>query len=64
MESRRGPLAAIPLIIVAESHEEEDEIRRLNFPRTASISRPIGFFKLLEAMQKLGMRWIVLRPLP
>lgn len=62
MESRRGALAAIPLIVVTDSREEEDEIRKLGFVRTTSISRPIGFFKLLEAMQKLSMRWIVLRP--
>jgi DNA-binding response OmpR family regulator len=62
MESRRGALGAIPLIAVVDSREEEEEIRRLNLVSTACITRPIGFFKLLEAMQKLGTRWIVLRP--
>jgi DNA-binding response OmpR family regulator len=61
-ESRRGPLAEIPLIIALDSRDEEAEIRKLNLPLSACISRPIGFFKLLEAMQKLQMRWIVLRP--
>lgn len=62
MESRRGSLVAIPLIVIAESREEEEEIRRLQLPNTTTVTRPIGFFKLLEAMQKLEMRWIVLRP--
>ena len=62
MESRRGNLLETPLIVIVDSREEEDEIRRLHLPNTASVSRPIGFFKLLEAMQKLEMRWIVLKP--
>lgn len=61
-ESRRGPLARIPLIVALDSREEEGEIRKLGLPLLACISRPIGFFKLLEAMQKLQMRWLVLRP--
>lgn len=61
-ESRRGPLAGIPLIVALDSREEEGEIRKLGLPLSACISRPIGFFKLLEAMQKLQMRWLVLRP--
>jgi DNA-binding response OmpR family regulator len=64
LESRHGRLASIPLIIMVDSREEEDEIRRLELIRTATVSRPAGFFKLLEAMQKLGMRWLVLRPDP
>ena len=62
LESRRGALAAIPLIVVVESPEEEGEVRRLHLPNAVCVSRPIGFFKLLEAMQKLEMRWIVLKP--
>lgn len=62
MESRRGIMAAVPLIVIVESRDEEEEIRRLQLPGTASVTRPIGFFKLLEAMQKLEMRWIVQRP--
>jgi hypothetical protein len=61
-ESRRGNLKGIPLVVVAESRQEEEEIKKLGLFRTACISRPIGFFKLLEALQKLHMRWIVLKP--
>lgn len=61
-ESRRGPLAGVPLIFLVDSHEEEMEFRKLNLPLSICVSRPMGFFKLLEAMQKLQMRWIVLKP--
>jgi DNA-binding response OmpR family regulator len=62
IESRMGRLGGIPLIVVAEGREEEEAIHKLNIPNSSCISRPIGFFKLLEAMQKLRMRWVVLRP--
>jgi hypothetical protein len=62
IESRRGILKEVPLVVVTESMQEDEEIKKLGLNRTACISRPIGFFKLLEAMQKLAMRWIVLRP--
>lgn len=61
-ESRRGPLADIPLIVLVDSREREVEFQKLDLPLSACVSRPIGFFKLLEAMQKLRMRWIVLKP--
>lgn len=61
-EYRRGALGEIPLIVVVESQSEEEEAKRLRLPNTAFVSRPVGFFKLLEAMQKMEMRWIVLRP--
>jgi hypothetical protein len=59
--SRRGVLAQVPLVVVAGMREEEEQIRARNFPNTYVIGKPIGFFKLLEAMQKLGMFWVVLR---
>jgi DNA-binding response OmpR family regulator len=62
IESRVGSLKQVPLIIIASNREEEESIRKLNIANCSWFSRPVGFFKLLEAMQKLGMRWIVLRP--
>jgi hypothetical protein len=61
LESRRGALGSVPLIVVVESRDEEEEVRRLQLANMACVSRPVGFFKLLEAMQKLEMRWMVLR---
>lgn len=62
--SRRDRLAPVPLVVVAGSKEEEDMIRNLNLPRTYCLCKPLGFFKLLEALQKLGMFWLVLKSPP
>lgn len=59
--ARGGAMAQVPLVVVAATREEEDYIRSLNHPNTYVIGKPLGFFKLLEAMQKLGMYWIALR---
>lgn len=61
-ECRRGALADVPLIFLVDSQEAEMGFRSLNLPQSICVSRPIGFFKLLEAMQKLQMRWMVLKP--
>lgn len=62
--SRRGAMAQVPLVVVADTRDEEERIRARNLPHTFVIGRPLGFFKLLEAMQKLGLFWIVLRSPP
>ena len=59
--ARRGALAQIPMVVVAGNREEEEKIRAMSFAKTYVIGRPLGFFKLLEAMQKLEMFWLVLR---
>lgn len=64
MASRKDRLSDVPLILVAASKEEEDSLRKLNLPRTYCLGKPLGFFKLLEAMQKLGMFWVVLKSPP
>lgn len=62
--SRKNRLAETPLIVVASSRNEEEAIRGLSLPRTHCMSHPLGFFKLLEAMQKLGMYWMALKASP
>lgn len=59
--SRRGAMAKAPLVVVADTRDEEDQFRSRNLPNTFVMGKPLGFFKLLEAMQKLGMYWVVLR---
>lgn len=59
--SRRGALAQVPVVAVADTRDEEEQVRARAFPNTYVIGKPLGFFKLLEAMQKLGMYWIALR---
>jgi hypothetical protein len=62
LESRTGVLAKVPLILAVDADADAAAIRNSHLAKTCCISRPVGFFKLLEAMQKLGMRWIVLKP--
>lgn len=57
--SLRRETGDTPIILVASSREEEEELRALGLPRTHCLSKPLGFFKLLEAMQKVGMYWTV-----
>lgn len=64
LASRKGCLEKVPLVVLTESREAEEALRALSLPRTHCLGKPLGFFKLLEAMQKLGMHWIVLRSPP
>lgn len=50
----------IPAVIMIQTKDEEDLIRGHNLDLTYPIAKPLGFFKLLEALQKLGVYWIVL----
>lgn len=59
--ARRGALAQVPLVVVAGTRDEEEAIRARGHVNTYVMGKPLGFFKLLEALQKLGMFWIVLR---
>jgi hypothetical protein len=59
--SRQGIAAQVPMVIMAGSREEEEAIRSKIPANTYVLGKPLGFFKLLEAMQKLGMFWMVLR---
>jgi hypothetical protein len=64
LASRKNRLAEVPLVVVAASRYEEEAIRGLSLPRTHCMGHPLGFFKLLEAMQKLDMFWLVLKSSP
>jgi DNA-binding response OmpR family regulator len=64
LASRKGSLEQVPLVILSETREAEDAVRALSLSRTYCMGKPLGFFKLLEAMQKLGMHWMVLRSPP
>jgi CheY-like chemotaxis protein len=52
-------LDQLPIIVSCGSPEEERMVREWNTRRTASMSKPPGFFKLLECIQKLEMHWFV-----
>lgn len=50
----------IPLLLLINNPEEESPIRRQNIPQVLCLLKPFGFFKMLEALQKLGLYWIVM----
>lgn len=52
-------LDQLPIIVSCGSPEEERLVREWNTRRTACMSKPPGFFKLLECIQKLEMHWFV-----
>lgn len=52
-------LDQMPVIVCCGSPEEERLVREWNTRRVASMSKPVGFFKLLECIQRLEMHWYV-----
>jgi hypothetical protein len=48
-----------PLVFLADSKEAEQEFRERKLDNAFCVIKPLGFFKLLEALQKLGVYWIV-----
>jgi DNA-binding response OmpR family regulator len=52
-------LDQLPVILACGSPEEETAVRAWNAGRIACMSKPAGFFKLLECIQKLEMHWNV-----
>lgn len=49
----------VPLIICCGAPEEENLVKQWGMRRVVSLSKPVGFFKLLECIQKLEMHWHV-----
>jgi CheY-like chemotaxis protein len=49
----------VPIIVSCAAPEEQNQVKQWGIPRVASISKPAGFFKLLEGIQKLEMHWQV-----
>ena len=52
-------LDRLPVIIACSSPEEEGQVRSWGLGRIVAMSKPAGFFKLLECIQKLEMHWLV-----
>jgi DNA-binding response OmpR family regulator len=52
-------LERLPVIVACASAEEESQVRNWGVGRIAAMSKPAGFFKLLECIQKLEMHWFV-----
>jgi hypothetical protein len=51
----------IPIIVMVETMEECDSVNALGLKKAFCMMRPMGYFKLLEALQKLEMHWLVFK---
>lgn len=47
----------LPIIVCCGSVEEETQAKSWGMRRVACMSKPAGFFKLLECIQRLEMHW-------
>lgn len=52
-------LDQIPIIVCCGSPEEDYQAKQWGIRRVTTMSKPAGFFKLLECIQKLEMHWQV-----
>ena len=52
-------LEQVPVIVSCATPEDQNQVKQWGIKRVASISKPAGFFKLLEGIQKLEMHWQV-----
>jgi CheY-like chemotaxis protein len=53
-----------PVIVCCGSPAEEQSVKQWGMRRVACMSKPAGFFKLLECIQKLEMHWQVFASKP
>lgn len=54
----------VPIAILCRTPDQERQVRESPLPRLSSLSKPIGFFKLLECIQRMDMHWFVFSEKP
>lgn len=57
-------LDQVPIILTCKSPEDERQVKQWGLPRLIGMSKPIGFFKLLEGIQKTEMHWLIFSAKP
>lgn len=50
----------LPVVILTSSTEEQDRIRSYSFGANSYVQKPVDFNHFVDAIQKLGLYWIVL----
>ena len=54
----------LPVVILTSSKEQEDLIRGYSLGANSYVRKPIDFNQFIEAMQQLGMYWLILNEVP
>lgn len=54
----------VPVALLCRTPDQERQVRESTLPRLSSLSKPIGFFKLLECILRMDMHWFVFAEKP
>ena len=57
-------LKRVPVVILTSSNEDRDITRAYDLGANSYIVKPVNFSKFAEAIQNLGVYWLVLNQLP
>jgi CheY-like chemotaxis protein len=55
---------AIPVVVLTSSKEEKDVIEGYNLGVSAFVQKPVGFEQFSEAIQRIGMFWMLVNQPP